>query len=222
MIHTETYTAPPWDIQEILRYAGVRGEAPEMEPLLQECLAEAADNLNYQACWTTFPLQHNEELLDLGFTSTASASLTSHLANCQQVLIFAATIGIGLDRLIHRYSRLSPAKALLLQAIGTERIESLCDIFCRNIADQQAVLGKSVTRRFSPGYGDLPLTMQKDLFQVLDCSRKIGLTLNDSLLMSPSKSVTALMGISDSTHCHETAFGCATCQQTSCAYRRSK
>lgn len=51
--------------------------------------------------------------------------------------------------------------------------------------------------RFSAGYGDLPLEVQKDIFRVLDCPRKIGLTLNDSLLMSPTKSVTAIVGIED-------------------------
>jgi cobalamin-dependent methionine synthase I len=49
--------------------------------------------------------------------------------------------------------------------------------------------------RFSPGYGDLPLELQTNLFKVLDCQHFIGLTLNDSMLMSPSKSVTAIVGL---------------------------
>lgn len=222
MIHTKSYAPPPVDTREILRYAGVRGESPEIDPLLQECLAEASAVLSYQVCWSVFPLSQAEGQLDLGFARTASAALTKHLGGCPQVLVFAATTGIGLDRLIHRYSRLSPAKALLLQAIGTERIEALCDTFCQEIAAQQADLGKGITRRFSPGYGDLPLALQKDIFRVLDCHRSIGLTLNDSLIMSPSKSVTALVGLADTPLCSESAAGCAACQQTSCAYRRNE
>ena len=48
--------------------------------------------------------------------------------------------------------------------------------------------------RFSPGYGDLSLEVQKEIFSLLDCPRKIGVSLGDSLLMTPSKSVTAIIG----------------------------
>ena len=96
-------------------------------------------------------------------------------------------MGIAPDRLAQKYSRVSPVKALFLEAVGNERIEALCDVFCGEYANARP--------RFSPGYGDLPLDLQKDIFAALDCSRKIGLTLNQSLLMSPSKSVTAIMGL---------------------------
>ena len=72
--------------------------------------------------------------------------------------------------------------------------------------------------RFSPGYGDLPLSLQRDIFRVLDCPRKIGLTLNESLLMSPSKSVTAIVGLG---HPRESSCsgGCNQCSKTDCIYR---
>ena len=111
-----------------------------------------------------------------------------------------------------RYTSLSPAKALFFQAIGAERIESLCDTFCAELKEN----GLQLRPRFSPGYGDLPLDLQKDLFRVLDCSRKIGLTLNESLLMSPSKSVTAIIGIGGRA---EEQNKCGTCQKTDCAYK---
>ena len=82
-----------------------------------------------------------------------------------------------------------------MQALGAERIESLCDAFCRETAQELTRQGKTLLPRVSPGYGDIPLTMQKELFALLDCPRKIGLTLSDQLIMSPSKSVTALAGI---------------------------
>ena len=93
-----------------------------------------------------------------------------------------------------KYSKISPSKALMFQALGAERIESLCDTFCNDMNNE---LGVRLKPRFSAGYGDLPLEVQKDIFRVLDCPRKIGLTLNDSLLMSPTKSVTAIVGIED-------------------------
>ena len=109
--------------------------------------------------------------------------------------MFAATVGVGIDRLITRYSIVSPARSLMLQAIGTERAEALCDLFCREIAEEKAREGSVTCPRFSPGYGDLPLELQKDIFAVLDCPRYIGVSLGESLLMSPSKSVTAIVGV---------------------------
>ena len=105
-------------------------------------------------------------------------------------MLFAATIGVGMDRLIARYSALSPSKALALEAIGDERVESLCDYYNDLVADEYKVNAP----RFSAGYGDLDLSLQKDIFKALPCAN-IGLTLNDSLLMSPSKSVTAIIGL---------------------------
>ena len=82
----------------------------------------------------------------------------------------------------------------MLQAIGAERLESFCDIFCRDISCEY---NEKLRPRVSPGYGDIPLSMQKEIFSALDCSRKIGLSLNASLLMTPTKSVTAIVGIGE-------------------------
>jgi hypothetical protein len=77
----------------------------------------------------------------------------------------------------------------MMQAIGTERIETLCDVFCDGLGQTRL--------RFRPGYGDLKLAAQQVIFEQLDCARQIGLTLNDSLVMSPSKAVTAIVGLVD-------------------------
>lgn len=134
--------------------------------------------------------------LDLGFTVTHSRDLQKNLKGCCRIILFGATVGLELDRLIARYGRLSPSKALCFQAIGAERIESLCNAFNDEIDEIFREQGMYTRPRFSPGYGDLPINMQKDIFAALDCPRKIGLSLNVSLLMSPSKSVTAIIGIS--------------------------
>ena len=135
----------------------------------------------------------------MGFATVESAALRKNLQGCERAVVFAATVGLELDRMIAKAARLSPAKALLLQAIGAERIEALCDRFCQELSEELAPMGQTLRPRFSPGYGDLPLTFQEEIFRVLDCPRKIGLSLNESLLMSPTKSVTALVGITRST-----------------------
>ena len=102
------------------------------------------------------------------------------------MLLFAATVGLELDRLIARAQSGAPARALLLQAIGAERIEALADAVggpTPGRTRRSAAL--AVRPRFSPGYGDLPLALQREIFAALDCPRRIGLTLGGSLLMTP-------------------------------------
>ncbi len=194
-ILTEAFAPPACDIKEILRYAGAWGEAPEVEALVKECLRELNGKLTYRVCYRDFPITRQDGVLDLGFVKTDSAAVSKHLAGCDRAIVFAATLGIGIDRLISRYAAASPTKSLLFQAIGAERIEGLCDVFERSLQRKQSFAGRLLRPRFSPGYGDFPLAVQKDIFSVLDCPRKIGLSLNESLLMSPSKSVTALIGV---------------------------
>lgn len=216
MLHVKGYPAPPLQERECLRYAGTTAAhlSQEEREIFEACLAELEQKLTYKVCWSRFPLKWEEDALHLGFTQTASKGLMKNLEGCEEIIVLAATIGLEIDRLIRRYTRLSPAKALFFQAIGAERIESLCDAFCAELCES----GLHLRPRFSPGYGDLPLEMQQDIFRVLDCPRKIGLTLNESLLMSPSKSVTAIIGIAKEEQ-KQRQNKCSTCQKTDCAYR---
>ena len=187
-----TYEAPAFCRGEILRYAGCGNANDEIMPLLESCIKEAENHLVYRVCYRELSFGLNGDMCDFEVFRFRSANLASNLESCKSVILFAATVGVGIDRLIAKYGRLSPAKALMFQAIGAERIEALCDTFCKDI---EVELHSGPRPRFSPGYGDLPLSVQRDIFSVLDCGKRIGLVLNDSLLMSPSKSVTAFMGI---------------------------
>ncbi len=193
-VHIKTFSAPPLNIEEILRYAGCKNTSPQIKSLLDECLSEVTDILSYKVCYSVVPVSITESFCDLSFLKIRSTNLVHNLEGCKKAIIFAATVGIKLDRLITKYSRISPAKAVLLQAVGTERIEALCDAFTLYIADK---LNSKLTHRFSPGYGDLSLSCQKDIFSYLECAKNIGVTLNDSMLMSPTKSVTAILGLID-------------------------
>ena len=200
ILHIKSFAEPPLDRREALRYAGARELPSEQSALFEECIVELLPLLSYKVCWRFFPVavatasllsQTKDEELDLGFAKVRSKSLAANLAGCNEILLFAATVGIAPDRLVAKYGRISPVKALFCQALGAERIEALCDAFCNEIA---VGLGP-LKPRFSPGYGDLPLQLQSQIFSVLDCSRKIGLSLTSSLLMTPTKSVTAIAGI---------------------------
>lgn len=218
-VFTESFPAPPIRREEILRYAGARQATEEVSALLETALQEAQNCLSYKVCWQKLPVRQHGAELDLTFARTQSEQLGRHLENCSHIILMGATVGIGLDRLIARYGKLSPSKALLLQAVGAERIEALCNAFSQKIREISAAEGLHTTSRFSPGYGDLPLELQRDIFRTLNCSGRIGLTLNDSLIMSPSKSVTAIIGIGSS--CGAADTGCNSCTKFDCIHRRS-
>ncbi len=205
MIAVRTFAPPPVCEREILRYAGCRKADEGVRVLLAECLTEALPILSYTVCFTD---------VDPTPLTARSDKLRQNLDGSERVLLMAATLGVGIDRLIAKYGRLSPAKALLLQAIGAERIEALCDAFCDALAEET---GLTPRPRFSPGYGDLPLEVQREVVTLLQAEKRVGVTLNDSFLMSPSKSVTAFVGYSRD---REKAVNkCRLCDKTDCAFR---
>lgn len=208
--------APAWDRREIMRYARIRGADNSYDELIDDCIKKAKPVLTYRLCYTTLPVNHDGSIT-IGKERVLSQTVNNAIHGAEEVILFATTVGSPFDRLITRYSQIEPSKALIFQAIGAERVESLCDAFCEQITTELNGTGKRLTRRVSPGYGDIPLSLQKEIFAVLDCPRKIGLTLDQSLLMSPSKSVTAIAGITD--RCEDNTDKCASCDRTDCVYR---
>ena len=195
VVLTKSFSQPEINRSELLRYASVGEETTEIGGLLDECIGEALPRLDYRVCYRAFRVSDCGDTTDLGFCKTESAVLKKYLSECEYIILFAATVGVEIDRLIKKYSHLSPAKATLLQALGSERVESLCDEFSDEIKAAAEASGYTAKPRVSAGYGDIPLSMQRDIFLSLDCSRKIGVTLGESLLMTPEKSVTAIIGI---------------------------
>lgn len=187
---------PPLNRREILRYMKCAESTKETDALVERCLAEASDKLTYKVCYCRLPIvRRSESLIDFSFATVESRDVAKYLDRCNEIILMSATVGIEIDRLILKYSRLSPSSAVCMQAIGAERIEALCDSLCDELKSSLKQEGKTLKPRFSPGYGDLPLSFQKDIFRVLEPEKRIGLTLNTSLLMSPTKSVTAIIGI---------------------------
>ena len=186
----------PPDRREILRYAQLPNRAPAPETLpLEECLAQIRGRVRCRAVWRQYPLKISPSGLDLGFAQTESKSLARRLEGCQAILLFACTAGAEMDRLIARGKLLSPVRGLLLHAIGAQQVEGACDKLCAALAAEFP--GWELTERFSPGFGDLPLELQRQLTQALDCPRTLGISLGESLLMTPSKSVTAIIGMKE-------------------------
>ena len=219
-VYIKSYEAPEYDIKEIVRYMGAKEKTEQIEEIISECIEELGAKLSNKVCWCELPVRLYENCVDFSAFRVVSEGLVKNLKNCSSVILFAATIGIEIDRLISRYSSISPARALAFQAIGAERIESLCDTFNAEISLKQQKISKTTVPRFSPGYGDFQLDVQNDIFRVLEPFRRIGLGLNESLLMSPSKSVTGIIGISDCVTPIAKQTGCKNCDKSDCEYRR--
>ena len=195
---------PDVDLAEVWRYSGCR-KIPDdqvMTGLMNDTVSRFKSEARPRVCFAVTD--------QVPFT-TDSNGLARVLAGSSKVITFAATVGIEYDRLIRRYQRIEPTRALILQALGAERVEALCDLFCSGFEGR--------TSRYSPGYGDLPLEVQKDVFAVLSPESRIGISLNDSLLMTPSKSVTALFGIRDGSS-NSDGHDCSQCGLLSCEFRR--
>ncbi len=217
MVFTKAYPLPDFDRREIMRYAGVKEEEPTMECELDRCLALCSGAFHGKVCYSRVPVKADGDAVIMPFAVMKSAALAKNLSGCDEAAVFAATVGAEIDRLIRRYSAVDVATAVWLQAIGAERAEALCGVFCNELEALVAREGRHIRPRFSPGYGDLSITVQRELTDFLDCRRKIGVTLGENMLMSPGKSVTAIVGIGVEP-CGE-GGGCGACEKTDCEYR---
>ena len=180
-------------VEEILNET-MKEEYTDME----KALSLISGVLSFRVGFVVIPLRWDEEGFPILPFPQKSEKLRNNLRGCDQAVLFAATIGSGIDRLIRRYEKADPKLGLLLQGIGAERVESLCDAFNLDVTEMSETEGGSTRLRYSPGYGDLSIEVQKAFLPLLDAERRLGITLSDSCLMAPSKSVTAIIGICNS------------------------
>lgn len=212
--------------REICRYLGYGKEKPDprTEKLMEECITELCRVISPRSMTRRFPLAfHSEKKLDFGCFQVESADLAKNLRGCEEVLLFAASLGIGPDFLLQRYSRLEMSRAVMLQAVSAAMIEAYCDEVNDELERKANECGQYLRPRFSPGYGDFSLTHQSDLCRILSAEKTVGITLTDSLLMLPSKSVTAVIGVgrTQPREQNRPSGKCEVCEHFDCLYRRS-
>ncbi len=208
--------------KEIYRYLGYKGETPDTETLkaIDEVLDEMINSLNLSACFAVSNINIKDETIDFESFSVNSKNLSKNLKDCSKCVIFCATTGSEIDRIIFKYSRISPYRAVIAQAVGTELIEVWCDLLCQRIGEKVKSENLYLRPRFSPGYGDFNLEHQKDIFNILSPSKHIGVSLTESLIMTPSKSVSGVIGLGNK-NIKCTLSGCETCEnRETCDYSR--
>ena len=145
-------------------------------------------------------------------------NLADNLRQCSKVVLLAATIGIGADKLLNKYELMNMTKASVTQACAAAYIETFCNVLQEEIRQKALTEGLYLRPRFSPGSGDFKLEAQKHIFEILECTKRIGLTLTQSLLMYPTKSVTAIIGLTPNKQsCH--IDKCKQCNNIGCEFR---
>lgn len=205
------------DRSEARRYLGLKHEVPELEARLDRACALLLETAAPKGVWQRFSLTRSVDKLAFAGLETASQALAAHLEGCDEVYLLAATLGIGVDRLLERLAVTDVSLAVMVQACAAALLESRCDEYQERIAAQAG--GLYLRPRFSPGYGDFPLACQPALLSALEAGKRIGLTVTGANMLSPTKSVTAVIGLSaNKGKCH--AGGCATCGKKDCAFRR--
>ena len=177
------------DDAQICRYLKLYGRAPgaALEERIRAMREAALKALRPARAWRRF-----DDIFAAG--GEGSASLSKHLSGCHAVYLLCTTIGAPFDALQRRTAAKSPSDAFVLQAIGAAAIEAWTDEAEQEIR-RELRGGETLAPRYSPGYGDWPLEAQRRIFELLDAPRTVGVSLTDTLLMVPSKSVSAVIGV---------------------------
>ena len=190
---------PKKEVQRYMGYHGIAEIAPEMNARIDKAIDLVSSQSHPRIITKEYPVRINGNKItvynDTEEVVLESESLARNLKGCCGALLLAATIGPACDMLVRRAAVTSSADASIYQAAGAAAIEAFLDDQNAKLEKEYEAQGLFLRPRFSPGYGDLKLDHQKDWFSLLDISKQIGVELTDSLLMVPTKSVTALIGI---------------------------
>lgn len=206
-------------VDEALRYMGVRALAgEELRSQLESLACEISSQFKPQSTWRMFPTQHNEHGILLGNIHLTGRSAASMLAECDRCAVMVCTLGAGFDAWLRRMQARDMTRAVMLDALGSAFVEEICDKTEQEITKRFPE--HYLTDRFSPGYGDLPLALQHRLLSAAEAHR-IGVHATDACMLTPQKSVTALIGIAATPQAARIR-GCAHCSMNkTCTIRKA-
>ena len=207
------------DRNEIFRYLGGAPDTPQLEAMISRAEREVVQSATPRYVEGHFSLSTGQEGVTIGSAYLPSKTLAAHLAGCQEVFLVAFTLGPGVDTLIKRYELTELSLVPVLQACAAVYTEEQADKAQSGLEQYAKDRGLYLRPRYSPGYGDFPLSCQRFLFDALQVSKKIGITLTDNYFMLPMKSITGVVGLSpDPSLCH--VGKCMSCSAQRCPFRR--
>ncbi len=206
-LRAKAHAKPALNRGEALRYLGYTGQAinGSLTARLERMAASCEEELNPSFTWRVFELDENrcrwgeQPLVALRNSSLAfeGKSINTHLKGARFAACLAATLGAESERRLRALSATSPLDAMLFDACCNALIEDVAQAAQDDIATEAAKAGLHARMRFSPGYGDLPLAVQPRFIQELDAHKRLGITVGESLLLTPAKSITAIVGLFD-------------------------
>lgn len=174
-------------LAETCAYLGCRGDPPPpLRRQAEEGIRAAAAIARPRAVWREFSLTELE---------LPGRDIAAHLSGCRRAVLLAVTIGQEAESALRRLRRNRLSDAVVLDCALSAAAEAACEQLCAEIAAAYEARGERLTSRFSPGYGDFPLSFQGALLDCLDAGRRIGLTVSPDGLLLPRKSVTAVAGV---------------------------
>ena len=195
------------DRSEIMMYMGTPKLDDKLSQMLDSCTDQLCKASQPRTVYRVLDVEHTPNGVLVGGIPLEGKDIALHLEGCEKAVLMAATLSSSVDTLIRRAQHGDMTKALMYDAAAGAAIEFMCGELEKEI--KHANPYPFYTARFSPGYGDLPITHQKEILNVLDAARKIGLTVTNAHTLLPLKSVTAIIGLSNSPVNDARRFGCA-------------
>ncbi len=219
--HALDFSALELASSEILNEIGYGKVLPEDEVLaITDTLLTEVSSFVKPSC--TFDVFDGEisgasSILIGQYTLEAGEIITSLLAGVKRFCLFVATAGELFQDFQDKIKRQGDIlQTFVLDIIGTCIVEKTGDIMEKLL--EKEITGFRHTHRFSPGYCGWSLTEQKQLFDLLGGDPS-GVTLLDSCLMMPVKSISGIIGIGKKVN--EKQYGCNFCELETC-YKRKK
>ena len=210
------------DKSELLRYLGYKGQEygenidGEIDGAIELCLKL----ITPRSVIRKYGFDSRSMKIKGAQISLSGEDIARHLSDCKEVYFLGATVGFEVEKKVAELMKTNPLKGVLLDSASICAIESYCDDLCDEL---QATSAKPLTWRFSCGYGDFPLSQQKDFVNALELPKRIGVFMNEeSFMLTPQKSVTAVIGVKESGSNVERRCDskCSTCKNKTCVYRR--
>lgn len=160
--------------------------------IIEECDNALREAIDCKYCGVKVEVKCSEDAVVLGFINVESKDLARTLNSSHEAYVMAVTLGNGVDRLLNKLSVTSVVNHFITDALASAYAETAANYV------EEKIKGDNIcTRRFSPGYGDLPLSIQDKVLDLINASRLLNININKSLLMTPTKSITAIMGIKE-------------------------
>ncbi len=207
------------DKKEILRYMGQKGDAsPEIVRLIDNSIQNTLSKAMPKGAFVIRNLIFDEHIIKIGESIFQSKNLSKNLFGCNKAIVFTLTLGIDADRAIQSKKSSSPLESLIISAIFTDLLEKYADIFTEELQTEFSKNGEFLLPRFSPGYGDFNLDNQPEFIKATDSLKRCGVSITDSMILIPSKSITGIIGISETKRCRSQSK-CTNCNKTDCNFR---